>query len=327
MDRFERIWSGRSSPHDLPRRPMSMPMPTATKPSSSGPRRKSRWDTPAPDPKPNPTPAPSLPPPPAYGFHNLERRTILLADGTLRSYFALPPDDRPSVPPAPPERGRTGFHPPSSSSAPVMSPPDAFLRGGCGRDDYWGLLAARAGVPEERRLDDDDERARARGRAGEVLLQNNQHHLLHYDGYGRNPDQDGRRRSSDRLEYAGHRAADSPRRREDGDGRRPLKYSRGDGEIDGNDNLHSRRGLVGGDSYASKRQHLDVGPAALKKAFLAFSKSVNESASQKKKYLEGGKHGPLPCLVCDRFGENCATVSEVEFLPNCCCNICFANTD
>ncbi|KAL4312653.1 hypothetical protein GQ457_01G022380 [Hibiscus cannabinus] len=40
------------------------------------------------------------PPPPAYGFHMLERRTIVLYDGSVRSYFALPPDyqDFPSRP-------------------------------------------------------------------------------------------------------------------------------------------------------------------------------------------------------------------------------------
>ncbi|XWS08973.1 hypothetical protein CRYUN_Cryun40dG0045900 [Craigia yunnanensis] len=32
------------------------------------------------------------PPPPVYGFHMLERRTIVLYDGSVRSYFALPPD-------------------------------------------------------------------------------------------------------------------------------------------------------------------------------------------------------------------------------------------
>ncbi|KAK4425684.1 hypothetical protein Salat_1762400 [Sesamum alatum] len=33
-----------------------------------------------------------LPPPPSYGFHMLDRRSIVLADGSVRSYFALPPD-------------------------------------------------------------------------------------------------------------------------------------------------------------------------------------------------------------------------------------------
>ncbi|KAM7278034.1 hypothetical protein ACFE04_005168 [Oxalis oulophora] len=40
-------------------------------------------------------------PPPAYGFHMLERRTILLADGSVRSYFALPPDYQDFTPPRP----------------------------------------------------------------------------------------------------------------------------------------------------------------------------------------------------------------------------------
>ncbi|KAJ6431431.1 hypothetical protein OIU84_018832 [Salix udensis] len=39
-----------------------------------------------------PFPFPDLgpPPPPTYGFHMLERRTIMLADGSARSYLALP---------------------------------------------------------------------------------------------------------------------------------------------------------------------------------------------------------------------------------------------
>ncbi|MED6187725.1 hypothetical protein PIB30_079176 [Stylosanthes scabra] len=46
-------------------------------------------------------PALPPPPPPAYGFHMLERRTIVLADGSVRSYFALPPDYH-HLPPARP---------------------------------------------------------------------------------------------------------------------------------------------------------------------------------------------------------------------------------
>ncbi|XP_028220089.1 uncharacterized protein LOC114401713 [Glycine soja] len=96
------------------------------KPPPSASHRKSRWEpnssssakspadpksSTAPSPKPNPNsnpnpspkhlpfpfpdPAPAplgTPPPPAYGFHMLERRTIVLADGSVRSYFALPSD-------------------------------------------------------------------------------------------------------------------------------------------------------------------------------------------------------------------------------------------
>ncbi|CAN1852238.1 hypothetical protein LINPERHAP1_LOCUS40570 [Linum perenne] len=39
------------------------------------------------------------PPTPTYGFHMLERRTIVLADGSVRSYFALPPDYQNLPPP------------------------------------------------------------------------------------------------------------------------------------------------------------------------------------------------------------------------------------
>ncbi|CAL0300750.1 unnamed protein product [Lupinus luteus] len=94
--------------------------------ASNNNNRKSRWENNSntkspsdpntkPNPNPNPSPRhpppppPSLapPPPPAYGFHMLERRTIILADGTVRSYLALPPDyqDFP-----PPPHGRFDYH-------------------------------------------------------------------------------------------------------------------------------------------------------------------------------------------------------------------------
>ncbi|KAH9682636.1 RNA recognition motif XS domain-containing protein [Citrus sinensis] len=60
-----------------PAQPKSLPAPTHPSFSSHGP------------PLPYSEPPP---PPPAYGFHMLERRTIVLADGSVRSYFALPPD-------------------------------------------------------------------------------------------------------------------------------------------------------------------------------------------------------------------------------------------
>lgn len=45
----------------------------------------------------------------------------------------------------------------------------------------------------------------------------------------------------------------------------------------------------------------DVDPHALRKAFLRFSKMINESPDQRKKYLDGGKDGPLTCVACRRF--------------------------
>ncbi|KAK7280123.1 hypothetical protein RJT34_25185 [Clitoria ternatea] len=82
--------------------------PSDSKPPTTAPDPKPK---PKPNPNPNPNhnlnpnpsdhpppllpfpfPDPTPPPPPAYGFHMLERRTIVLADGSVRSYFALPPD-------------------------------------------------------------------------------------------------------------------------------------------------------------------------------------------------------------------------------------------
>lgn len=49
---------------------------------------------------PDPSAALGAPPAPTYGFHMLERRTIVLNDGSVRSYFALPPNYR-DFPPKP----------------------------------------------------------------------------------------------------------------------------------------------------------------------------------------------------------------------------------
>ncbi|KAJ3673578.1 hypothetical protein LUZ60_005570 [Juncus effusus] len=70
-----------SSPATIPPNPKTVTPPI----SSSGPL----------PPHPHaPPPTFSLPPPPPpYGFQNLDRRTIVLADGSVRSYFALPPDE------------------------------------------------------------------------------------------------------------------------------------------------------------------------------------------------------------------------------------------
>ncbi|XVF28844.1 hypothetical protein REPUB_Repub15cG0067100 [Reevesia pubescens] len=73
------------------------PSPKSRPSPSSAAQNKSQSDPnpahPPLPPFPFPDPA-SLgpPPPPAYGFHMLERRTIVLYDGSVRSYFALPPD-------------------------------------------------------------------------------------------------------------------------------------------------------------------------------------------------------------------------------------------
>ncbi|OMO85711.1 hypothetical protein COLO4_21477 [Corchorus olitorius] len=67
---------------------------TGPSPASAAQKKSQSGPSPAHPPFPSfPDPAAlGPPPPPAYGFHMLERRTIVLYDGSVRSYFALPPD-------------------------------------------------------------------------------------------------------------------------------------------------------------------------------------------------------------------------------------------
>ncbi|GFP84035.1 protein suppressor of gene silencing 3 homolog, partial [Phtheirospermum japonicum] len=85
----------------------SLSSTAATPPNNRDPNKKPQITKPKPRPE-NPSPRPvnpnavsgprpnflpnDPPPPPSYGFHMLDRRSIVLADGSVRSYFALPPD-------------------------------------------------------------------------------------------------------------------------------------------------------------------------------------------------------------------------------------------
>ncbi|KAL8265034.1 hypothetical protein R6Q59_023164 [Mikania micrantha] len=107
-----------------PQKPSPSKPPSNSKPSPSS-NHKPPNPIPNPNPKPNLIPSPHprpenfappplQPPPPAYGFHMLDRRTIVLADGSARSYFALPPDYQ--------------DFPPSLPRAPIRPPgPDSWL--------------------------------------------------------------------------------------------------------------------------------------------------------------------------------------------------------
>ncbi|KAK9725532.1 hypothetical protein RND81_05G151300 [Saponaria officinalis] len=116
-------------------KPSPKPGPAASKPSPS--------TKPAPN-KPNPNPSPRLhpqlpsgpqshppfpfndpPPPPIYGFHMLDRRTIVLADGSVRSYFALPPDYQDFPPPS---RFGPGRIPPFGPMSPDGFPENPMKR-------------------------------------------------------------------------------------------------------------------------------------------------------------------------------------------------------
>uniref|UniRef100_A0A0E0MGK5 XS domain-containing protein n=1 Tax=Oryza punctata TaxID=4537 RepID=A0A0E0MGK5_ORYPU len=79
----------------------------------------------------------SIPPPPQYGLESLDRRNVVLSDGTVRTYFALPleppPQLRQPLPlPLPPFPARqlgppVGHPPPTAERWPPMRPPSAVL--------------------------------------------------------------------------------------------------------------------------------------------------------------------------------------------------------
>ncbi|CAA6658556.1 unnamed protein product [Spirodela intermedia] len=78
---------------------------------------------------------------------------------------------------------------------------------------------------------------------------------------------------------------------------------------------HRRRGDADASSVV-----IDVNPDALNRAFLRFSKTINENASLKKNFLENGKNGPLSCLACGRvskeFGDMHALVMHTYYSQN-----------
>ncbi|XP_045787979.1 uncharacterized protein LOC123883275 [Trifolium pratense] len=122
--------------------------------SPPDPKSKSKPNTNIPKPNPNPSPKlpndhpalipfqfpePGPPPPPAYGFHMLERRTIILADGSVRSYFALPPDYK-DFAPLPRPLDRFGFPPGPGRHPDFQNPMEVALGkrkyGEDGRDEF-----------------------------------------------------------------------------------------------------------------------------------------------------------------------------------------------
>ncbi|XP_077240598.1 uncharacterized protein LOC143881420 [Tasmannia lanceolata] len=277
-----------------------------TKPSSSS--NPSDPILPLPLPLPDPSASGRNPnPPPPYGFHMLDRRTFVLADGSVRSYFALPPDYSQS--PA----GRSGDlagdkflpyghsgHGPESSSLGLgfqnhrMSP-DGFRRD---REEQYWTSSRGPPMPEsslKRKYSEEDHLARQR----EQLLQ-----------YGNpNPNPNGFLSApSDRSDFM--RGNSSPWRRELPDsGRggagdlRHSKFMKVGGE--NYEDLPSRRGLDGKGVVADvDTKNYDVNPHTMKRKFLHYSKSLNENAAQRTNYLEDGKHGPMQCLACGRDSKD-----------------------
>ncbi|XP_010932757.1 uncharacterized protein [Elaeis guineensis] len=265
---------------------------------------------------PHPDPAAALPPsPPPYGFHNLERRTIVLADGSVRSYFALPPDlpadlaadkmfpyghgGRPGFGHGPEPGLGLGFDKRFPPTGGRFSPEDfrepPYGRGPGAQHDYWaslGLDGPRVpleGAPSslKRKFGEEDDFAWHR------------QHVMHYGNANANASgfPSG---SGDRPDYL--RRTGSPLRQDYHDDLRSPKQIKLGGE--GYQDLPSRRTLPDDVPAAA----VDVDPQALKKAFLRISKTINESFTQRKNYLEDGKNGPLQCIVCGRASKDFADV-------------------
>ncbi|KAG6664504.1 uncharacterized protein LOC122300560 [Carya illinoinensis] len=253
-------------------KPAPTPSPAHHKPTTNPTPHSAPGPIPSPGasfPFPDPT-ALGPPPLPAYDFHMLERRTIVLADGSVRSYFALPLDYHDFTPPRPHIDPAGRFLPmgrgPELGGFDKRFPPPASPRGFSRHRDYWNSLGLDGrGAAEgsmKRKYSKEDEK--------DEFAQHGHPNRLPFGS------------ASDRGEsWAG--TSDSFDR---GDEYRAFKYMK-----------------VGvGDNVGLK--HLEVDQNALKAVFLQLAKLVNENASQRKNYLEEGKHGRLQCIACGRSSKD-----------------------
>ncbi|XP_038874568.1 uncharacterized protein LOC120067168 [Benincasa hispida] len=250
------------------------------------------------------------PPPPSYGFHMLERRTIVLADGSVRSYFSLPLDYHDFTPPSR-SMDLAGRFLPMGSGGPgheyggfdhrfppggPMSP-DEFRGvreeqfGRARPQDHWNSRGTdeRGGPADssmKRKFNDDNEKDRKDEKDD---LSRRQQQFLHNGN------------ANGFLTGSGERRGDFLAGTSDPYGRtedtRFSKYMRVGGSYE-NEGLR----LGSGNNVAPK--YLEVDQNALRKAFLHFVKTINENANQKKNYLEDGKHGRLQCLACARSSRD-----------------------
>ncbi|XP_042424308.1 uncharacterized protein LOC122011936 [Zingiber officinale] len=272
--------------------------------------------TPTAGPRPFPLPdRPGSPPPPSYGFHNLERRSIVLADGSVRSYFALPHDapvdtasdkfpfGRPGFGLGPEPVPGLGFDrrfppPPGGRFSPEdfrQLPP--FARGPGPQRDY----PDPSGPDGPRNLSDVGGRSsslkRKYGEEDEFLLHRQQvmqHGNPNWIPLG----------PSGAVEDRRYFLGGSPFGRDQHDELRFSKQVKLGGE---SHELTPRR--VGRDEVPPAV--LGVDPRSLRRAFLWFSKMINENFAQRKKYLEDGKDGPLLCVACGRASKDFADVHEL----------------
>ncbi|KAM1086943.1 hypothetical protein ACFX15_012135 [Malus domestica] len=282
--------------------PNATATPTTTNKNKNQPDPKSSKTKPGPSPKPSPAhpknptgPSPRAapfpfsdpasfgpPPPPVYDFHMLERRTFVLADGSVRSYFALPPDYQDFPPP--------------------MNPPGRFMPfgpGGPGGPDYWNSLGldgrGPAEGPAKRKYAEEEGHM---DKAEELAMRRQQ-----FMQYGNPNGFPGGTGGGGRGEFLP--GPSSPFRREAGGSEgRANKYMRvGGGGGGGHESVGFRQGGGGGGEIVGLK-HLQVDQVALKKAFLNFVKLIHENTQQRKTYLEDGKHGRLHCIACARSCAN-----------------------
>ena len=237
----------------------------------------------------------------------LDRRTIVLADGSVRSYFALPLDYQDFTPPARPMDLAARFLPMGSGGpgreyggfdrrfppGGPMSPnefrgvrEEQFARSR--PQDHWNSRGTdeRGGPAEfsmKRKFNDDSEKDR---KDEKDEMSRRQQQFLHNENANGFHTGSGERRG-DFL--AG--TSDPYGRTED---IRFSKYMRVGGS-------YENEGLRPGSGHNVAPKYLEVDQNALRKAFLHFVKTINENATQKKNYLEDGKHGRLQCLACSRF--------------------------
>ncbi|KAJ7980043.1 Protein SUPPRESSOR OF protein SILENCING 3-like protein [Quillaja saponaria] len=249
------------------------------------------------------------PPPPAYGFHMLERRTIVLADGSVRSYFALPPDYQDFAPPRRPVDQAKRFLPIGSGLEPggfdqrfppggPMSPGGFHLDGQYGRgrqQDYWNSLGLDGRGPMEgsTKRKHGDEGGNDRRDERDELVRQRQHFLQSANPNGFPGG--GRGQFSEGTSSLARRDLMDPGREAE---LRASKYMKIGVFYE---NVGFRQGGGGG---TTALKHLEVDQEALKKAFIHFVKLINENAAQKKIYIEDGKQGRLQCVVCGRSSKD-----------------------
>uniref|UniRef100_A0A7N0VFY4 XS domain-containing protein n=1 Tax=Kalanchoe fedtschenkoi TaxID=63787 RepID=A0A7N0VFY4_KALFE len=280
-------------------------------PSSGNGKQQSTIDPTAPQPDPFPYPDLSQlgpPPQPTYGFHMLHRRTIVLADGTARSYFSLPPDYQDFAVPRPP------FDGPGQFRGGRLSPEGAMHEAyGRGREtqDYWNSMGvdnfhggsgrhgrggSEGGLKRKFGQEERDGRENYL-KDGEYSRQRQQ--LLQYGNPNSTPNVYHLGARSERNE-GGPNSGEY--RRDSAEPRSAKYFKMGSEEFDGSSS-RSRQAAAAGmsnDIYVNPGR---VDPDILKKEFLRFVKLINETGAQRKKYLEDGKLGSLRCVACGRSSK------------------------